>query len=192
MTLPGLLFGIAATQQVKQQAHRGSRLIRTTVFSVKAVRQYQALQFIRLKTLLEKITERAREEPQQSTDFVTLDATEAPVHSPRLRYFRHALCIQVRRRLQEERLQVSCKLLEFFLGLEKGFDVVWCDARQFSAHLVFVRPPANDIAVIKRGLYSRVTRNHLQSVRTQLQVFDDSGSQHAGDVGGGRHPATRR
>ncbi len=182
MPLPGLLVGIAAGQQVKQQAHRGAGLIRAAVLAVEAVRQDQSLQLVGFEAAVEKVAERSGQKTDQSARVVARQATEAAKETPEFSDLAEATRVHVRGRFQEKRLQVRGEPHEFRFGLGEAFDVGRRHAPEFTAHASFVRPPADDIAVFESGLHAGITGDHFQTIGAELQVADDRRSQHAGDI----------
>ena len=99
--------------------------------------------------------------------------------------------MQVGRRLQEKRLQVSRQSFEFNFCCEERIDIIWREPFQFTAHQVFVGPPADDIAVVECGLNPRVARDHFQTVRFEFEIAYDRRPQHARDVGSRGDAASR-
>ena len=176
---------------MEEQPHRGPGLIGSAVLAIEAVRQDQALQLVRLKSLIEKVAECSGQEAHESCNLFALYAAKLFVQSPRLRKFFRALRVQVGRGFEKERLQISGELLELIFSIKEGVDVVRCNARQFGAHFIFIRPPADHIAVIECGLHARVASDHLEAVGAKLEVLDDRRPQHAGDVRRRRNPAAR-
>ena len=82
--------------------------------------------------------------------------------------------------------------MQLVLDLEESLDVVRGEVRHALGHPARIRPPRHDPPVGQRGLHARLAGDHLQAVVGELQVADDLGPEHAGDVGRGRHPAARR
>ena len=160
VSLPGLLVGVAAGQQVKQQAHRGARLVRPAVLAIQAVGQDQPFQLVRLEVPVEEIAERAGEEARERRHLVAGDPAEAAPEPQALAQAAEPPGVHVRRRLEEERLQVRGQLLQFLFRFEEALDVARRDPFEFRAHPALVGPPGgNGPAILaKRGLHARDRR----------------------------------
>ena len=57
VSLPGLLIGITATEQVKQEADRRARLVGAAVLAVQTVRQDESLELVGLESLVEELAQ---------------------------------------------------------------------------------------------------------------------------------------
>ena len=191
MTLPGLLVGIAAAQQVEQEPHRGAGLIRAAVLAVEAIGQDQPLESVRGEAPVKKFSERPGQEAGHRGDLVATDTAEAAIEPPHLGQPSRTPAEQVGWWLEKKRLQVGGQLQQLGFGLEEGVYVGGRKALHLFAHASCVGPPACDSAVFERGLHARVAGNHPQTVRTELEIAYYRRPQHAGDVGRGRDPAAR-
>ncbi len=161
------------------------------MLAIQTVREDESLQLVGFKSLVEELTKRARQEFGQSADIITANATKTAVQTPHLGELFNPTGMQVGWRLQEEWLQVRCQSLELSFCCEECIDIVWSKTFQFTAHQVFAGPPADDVTVVKCSLNPRVAGDHLQTVRSELEIAYDRRPQHAGDVGGRGDAASR-
>ena len=194
VSLPGLLVGVAAGQQVKQQPHRGARLVGPAVLAIKAVGQDQPFQLVRLEAPVEEIAERTGEETHECRHLVAADPAKAAPQSQPLTQAVEPAGVHVRRRFEKERLQVRSQLLQFLFSFEEALDVARRDPFKFRAHPALIGPPGgNGPAVLaKRGLHPGIAGDHPEPEVREFQVPDYGRPQHARDVGRGGHAAARR
>ena len=100
--------------------------------------------------------------------------------------------VDVRRRLEEERLEVPGELLQLVVHAHERPRVGGRELLELPDRALPVRPPGHHRAVGKGHEQRRVAGNHPQPVSRQVEVADDLGPQHARDVRGRRGPAAGR
>ena len=166
--------------------------VRAAVLAVDVVGEKERLDLLGLVVAVEEVAEAAGQERNHPADLGGRDLPEAPADPQRLEEAREAPRADVRRRLEEERLEVARQALELVVDADERARIADRELLELLDRLLAVRPPGHDGAVGKRHEERRIARDHLEAVRRELQVADDFGPQHAGDVRGRRRAAARR
>jgi hypothetical protein len=100
--------------------------------------------------------------------------------------------VDVRRLLEEERLEVARQLLQPAVDAVERCRVRRRDRGELSHRAFVVGPPREDAPVFEDRLEARLARHHPQAVAAEVEVADDLGPEHRGDVGRRRRAASRR
>src|SRR5271155_791329 len=98
---------LSTAQQMEQQADGSARLVGTAVLAVNIVGQEQSLDFVGLVVPIEKFSQAASEKRNESRNFSGRNRSESFDYPKQIGPPLHALSIDLRRRLQEKRLQVA-------------------------------------------------------------------------------------
>ena len=164
----------------------------TAVLAVHVVGEEERLDLLGLVVAVEEVAEAAGQERDHAPDLGGRDVAEAPADPQRLEEAREPARADVRRRLEEEGLEVARQALQLVVDADERARVADRELLELAHRLLAVRPPGHDGAIGKRHEQRRIARDHLEAVRRELQVADDLGAQHARDVGRRRRAAARR
>ena len=159
------------------------------MLAVQAVGEHQPSQLVRAEASLDEIRHRAGQETGQAVDVGGGRTAQPQTDARQLAQTTQATARKIRRWLEKERLQVRGEAMQLVVCREETLDVLGRVPLELRAHARAVVPPAHDGAVLECGLHARLAREHAQAVRPQLEIADDFGPQHAGDVRGGRDAA---
>ena len=105
--VPALHVVVAAREEVEQQADRRARPVRRGVHPVHVVRQVHPFDRLGLEVPVEEVAERAGQELGEVRDLVAPDPLDPPVDAPALPDAIPPARVDVRRLLEEERLEVA-------------------------------------------------------------------------------------
>src|SRR5204863_523518 len=95
---------------------------------------------------------------------VALDLADAASHAPALADLLEPARVDVRRRLEEERLEVADELFEPLVQRVEGRRIGGADPRPLLDRSRVVRPPGEHRPVLERGLQTGLARNPPQPV----------------------------
>ena len=174
---------LAAGQQMEEQAQGGSGRIGSAVLAVDVVREEERLDLLGLVVAVEEIAEAAGQERDHAPGLGRRDAAEAAADAQRLEKPRPAPRSDVRRRLEEEGLEVAGEALELVVHPHERLRVRGRELFELRDGALALRPPRNGGAVRKRDQQRRIAGHHAQAVPGEIQVADDLGPEHARDVG---------
>src|SRR5580700_10143201 len=102
---------LAAAQQMEQQSDCRAWLIGTAVFTVNVVGEEQCLDRLALIMPVKKFPKASRHEGNKLCDLLTGNAAEPLAHTKKIVPPGETPRVDLRRRLQKERLQVARQLL---------------------------------------------------------------------------------
>ncbi len=183
---------LAPREEMEEQAERGPRRVRAAVLAVDVVGEEERLDLLGLVVAVEEVAEAPGQERHHARDLVSRDPAEALAHAQRLHHARDPARVDVRRRLEEEWLEVAREELQLVVHAHERPRVGRRELRELAHRALAVRPPGRHGAVGEGHEQRRIARDHLQTVTGQVEVPDDLGAQHARDVGRRRGAAARR
>ena len=192
MSVKALQFVLSAAEQMKEQSDGCPRLVRSAMLAVDVVGQKHRLHFLGLIVMIEKLAQAAGEERYKLRDFSTGNATKSFPHPEQVSPALHGGGVDFRRRLHEERLQITCQLFQLIIDLHKPCCIFCGNLRKFFSRSLAIHPPRHHMPVREGNLDRRIAGNHAQAVTRQLQFRNHFRPQHAGDIRGGGHAAAGR
>jgi hypothetical protein len=183
---------LASREEVEEQPERGARRVRAAVLAVDVVGENQRLHLPGLVVAVEEVAETAGQEGDHAADLRAGDAAEAAADAQRLDEAGQSAGADVRRRFEEEGLEVARELLQLLVDAHERAGVGRGEALELADGPVALRPPRDRVPVEKRHEERRVARHHLQSVPREAEVADDLRPEHARDVRRGRRATAGR
>src|SRR5262249_55539174 len=162
MAIEALQFVFSAAEQMEKQPDCRARLVRPSMFAVHVVGKKHRLDGFRFVVVIEKLTQTSGQKRNQLGNFSVGDISETPSDAEQITPPSNALRINLGRRLEKERLEISCQLLQLIVDANKGVGIVGRVLAKLGNRAIAPRPPWNDSAVGKCDLNGRVAWHHAQ------------------------------
>ena len=178
-----LYLVLAPGEQVEEQPEGGARVVRPAVLAVDVVGKDQGLDLLRFVVAVEEVTEAAGQERDHLGNLKAADAPEAARGPEQLAQAFDAAGPGIRGGLQEERLQVAGQAFQLGVDAYPRLRVLRGDPFDLRHHALALGPPGHDGPVQERHLEIGVAGHHAQAVRSEVEVADHLGPEHARDVG---------
>ena len=178
---------------MEEQPDRGPGHVRRRVHPVDVVREVHPPHPIGLEVSLDELAERPGREPDEVGQLVAADRAEPPPRAAAFADLRPPARVEVRRLLEEERLEVAGERMEPSVHAVERRRVGRRDAgRELLHRPLVIRPPRHHAAVLEHGLEPGLARDHPETAALEPQVADHLGPEHRRDVRGRRRATTGR
>ena len=141
---------------------------------------------------VEKIAEASGEERNQLRGFFALHSAKSFSDAQEFEPALGAVERRIRRRLQEKRLQIARQFFQLVVHAHEGFRVARRKFAKFRDGAVAIGPPRHHLPIRKRNQQAGIAGHHAQPVRGEIEIANNRGAQHAGDIRSGGSAAARR
>src|SRR5271167_4010704 len=168
-----------ATQQMKKQADGSAWLTWPTVLTVDVVGQKEGLDFVGFIVAIEKVAQAPRQEGDELRNFRAGNRSEASGNPEQVRPAMQAARVDLRRWLQEERLQVASQVLQLIVHAHKSLGILEGYLAKLGDSTIPLRPPRHYLSIGKRNLNRGITWHHAKPVLRQIEIADHFRTQHA-------------